>query len=315
MSAPETSTLARLDPQQTTDVLALVAAASQADGTGPLSEHVLLHLRHGGDADSRHVLLTAGTSRALLGYAHLDATDTVLGPVAELVVHPAARGQGLGRRLAVDVTAAAGPRLRLWAHGHHPGAAALAAELGLRVSRELWQLRRSLLSAVPSAQLPPGISVRSFRTGADDEAWVALNARAFASHPEQGTWTVEDLHRRQAEAWFDESGFLLAEREGPGPGTPELLGFHWTKVHGGGTGHGHEPIGEVYVLGVDPTARGLGLGRALTVLGLEYLRGLGLTEVMLYVEATSPASRLYASLGFRLWEADVMYVATSGVRG
>src|SRR5690606_10535850 len=115
--------------------------------------------------------------------------------------------------------------------------------------------------------LPAGVRLRPFRPGADEPAWRSLNARAFADHPEQGRWTLADLRLRMAEPWFDPAGFLLAERETDG----RLLGFHWTKVHAkdpSSTGGEPAPIGEVYVLGVDPQAQGLGLGRALTLAGL-----------------------------------------------
>jgi mycothiol synthase len=170
--------------------------------------------------------------------------------------------------------------------------------------------------------LPEGVAVRTFRPGADEAAWLALNARAFAGHPEQGRWGPADLERREAEPWFDPAGFFLAVR-----GSPEhLVGFHWTKVHGGtdrhrGDGahdgnhthgrnhrHGHEPIGEVYVVGVDPDARGTGLGRALTLVGLGHLRAAGLPEAMLYVDADNTrAIRLYTNLGFTHWDTDVMF--------
>ena len=44
-----------------------------------------------------------------------------------------------------------------------------------------------------------GVGVRSFVVGQDEEAWVALNARAFADHPEQGRLTVADLRLRAGE--------------------------------------------------------------------------------------------------------------------
>ncbi len=179
--------------------------------------------------------------------------------------------------------------------------------------------------------LPPGIALRTFAPGRDDEAWVALNARAFAGHPEQASWTLDDLHRRMSEDWFDPQGFFLAERAGPKgePGSPALVGFHWTKIHGGTqghdhshhaagqghdaqdqppTGHAHDPIGEVYVVGVDTAERGTGLGRALTLTGLIHLRSLGLPEAMLFVDAdNTSALALYESLGFARWATDVMF--------
>jgi mycothiol synthase len=296
-------------------VLALTRAAGDVDGAYPLSEHVTLHLRHGGENPAIHVLAHDGDE--LVGYAHVDPTDAVEGPSAELCVHPLRRRRGLGRALIVEAIAAAeeqdpSGRLRLWAHGDHPSANALALALGFRRSRVLWQLRRSLYTQVPAPELPSGVVLREFRPGLDNDGWLRLNARAFANHPEQGRWSADDLRIRLAEGWFDPAGFLLAERIGDG----ELVGFHWTKVHGTirpardtrDPGHDHEPIGEVYVLGVDPDAQGLGLSIALTLAGLRYLRDRGLDQVMLYVDETNTtAVALYRRLGFAHWSTDVSF--------
>jgi mycothiol synthase len=73
--------------------------------------------------------------------------------------------------------------------------------------------------------------------------------------------------------------------------------------------HGHEPIGEVYVVGVSPTQQGRGLGRALTVAGLRHLRSRGLDQAMLYVEGDNEAARaVYRALGFTWWDTDVMFL-------
>jgi mycothiol synthase len=302
---PAVELVGPLDADEVRAVSALAEAATEADGVRPLSEHVMLHLRYGGDERVRNVLVWKGPR--LLAYGHLDVTDAVAGASAEMVVHPAYRRHGLGRLLVATIRAeTADGRLRLWAHGGHRGAAALAADLGFRQSRALWQMRRSLYAALPTVELPDGVTVRNFEPGRDDEAWVRLNGTAFAGHPEQGGWTVEDLHRRMAEPWFDPHGFFLAERG------DRLAGFHWTKVHGGeGSHHGHDPIGEVYVLGVDPGERGTGLGRALTLVGLQHLRHLGLPDAMLYVDADNAAAiRLYQGLGFTRWETDLMFSIT-----
>ena len=310
----------RLAPDVVERVERLLAAATEADGVQPLSEHVWLHLRHGGEGPDRNLLVVVpGPDGApeVAGYAHLDPTDPVAGPSAEVVVHPAHRGRGFGRLLVEAALAEApGHRLRLWAHGDHPAARALAESLGFSEVRRLEQWRRSLRVPLPDAPVPAGVRLRAFRPGDDDSAWLALNAKAFAHHPEQGGWTARDLHARMAEDWFDPQGFLLAEQDGPG-GEPQLVGFHWTKVHGGtrhdhgdGQGeHGHEAIGEVYVVGVDPDQQGRGLGRALTVAGLRYLRGLGLDQAMLYVEGDNePARAVYRALGFTWWDTDVMFL-------
>jgi len=289
------------------DVQALVAAATEVDGTAPLSEHVLLHLRHGGDAEAAHLLARDGDE--LVGFAHLDLTDPVAGGAGELVVHPEHRRAGLGSRIVQELLDRAGRsevaagRLRLWAHGEHPGAVALATTLGFTQARVLWQMRRSLLAPLAEPHLPEGVRLRPFVVGADEREFLRVNNAAFDWHPEQGGWDLDQVKLREAEPWFDPNGFLLAV-----DAYDRLLGFHWTKVYGDG-GHSHEPIGEVYVLGVDPSARGMHLGAALTLAGLRHLRDGGLRQVMLYVEADNDAAvRVYRDLGFTRWDTDVSYV-------
>ncbi|MFE9693043.1 mycothiol synthase [Micromonospora sp. NPDC005806] len=290
----------RLAPVEVAEVLALARIAGDADGADPLDEHVLLRLR---DPEAPAVHLTArATDNTLTGYAHLDTTDPTGGIGVELAVHPAYRRRGTGRALARGVLAAASGPLRAWAHGDHPSAAALAVDLGFARARVLWQLRRPLTAALPEPVLSDGVELRAFRPGEDDEAWLAVNSAAFAQHPEQGRWTLADLRVRLAEPWFDPAGFLLAADSATG----RLLGFHWTKVH---ERPGSARIGEVYVLGVDPTAHRGGLGRALTTAGLAYLRDRrGLDRVMLYVdESNTAAVALYERLGFARWSAHVNY--------
>lgn len=289
----------RLDDDTVAEVRRLVQAATDADGVRPLNEHVMLHLRYGGDPGAKTALLYE--SGVLSGFAHVDPTDEVEGPSGELVIDPAARRRGYGRMLLDAILMETGGRLRLWAHGDHPGAGRLAASSGFQRVRSLWQMRRSLFAPFPAARVPEGVRITTFETGRDEKEWVALNARAFAHHPEQGAWTVEDVRRREQEPWFDPAGFFLAFRDGT------MTGFHWTKVHGDG-GHGHEPIGEVYVVAVDPAEQGSGLGKALTLTGLAHLRSLGLSQVMLYVDEENRAAiRLYEGLGFSRWDVDVMY--------
>ncbi|RMI12484.1 mycothiol synthase, partial [Cellulomonas triticagri] len=186
-----------------------------------------------------------------------------------------------------------------------PAARALAAAHGLPVTRELWQMALDPLTppAAPPRALPDGVVVRAFEPGRDEDAWVALNARAFASHPEQGRLTRADLADRMAEDWFDPAGLLLAEQDG------RLLASGWTKVPAPAPGAPLE--GEVYALGVDPDAQGRGLGAALTARMLAHLADRGVARVVLYTEGDNhPAIRVYRAAGFERSAVDVVHRLT-----
>jgi mycothiol synthase len=218
-------------------------------------------------------------------------------PEVELVVAPSARRRGVGAALADAVLdAVGGIPLTAWSHGNHPGAAALAARTRFENVRSLWLMRRPGAAALPAASAPPGVTIRAFRPGEDDEGFLAVNAVAFASHPEQGDLDAAGLAERMEEEWFDPAGFLVAEQDG------RIVGVHWTKVE--------ERTGEVYVIGVGPSAQGGGLGKALLVAGLSHLAERGVDEVELYVEGDNTAAiGLYESYGFSHADVDtdVMY--------
>ena len=275
-------------------VRSVLASAASADGVDALDEAALLRLRHHGVEGSE--LWLAGSD----GFAWL--RDGAL----DLVVTPDSRGRGVGAALAAAAVPPTGG-LTAWSHGNHPAAAALAPRFGLRRVRDLGVMRRRLddLPAVAGSAVGSSVDVRAFRVGADEDAFLAVNAAAFADHPEQGRMTRADLDARIAEPWFDPAGFFLAWRG------DELLGYHWTKEH-------REPggdFGEVYVVGIAPTAQGGGLGRLLTLTGLHHLASRGLAEVILYVESdNAPAVAVYERLGFTHAASDthVMYARDAG---
>lgn len=293
MTAPRWQNVLSADEQNA--VRAVVAAAQKADGVAPVGEQVLRDLA---GQSTQHLLVT-DPDGSLAGYLNLSSAGT-----AELVVRPDARRRGIGATLVLAARDRGGSATRFWAHGTLPAAAALAAATHLRSVRELIQMRRPL-AGVPDHVVPQDISIRTYGGPADDPELLRVNNAAFSWHPEQGGWTASDVAQRVSEPWFDPEGLLLAYDEQ----SAELLGFHWTKVHHNGPG---EPLGEVYVLGVDPSAQGRGLGRALTLLGLAHLqRRLGRRDdaaVMLYVESDNVAAiRTYESLGFVLTSVDTAY--------
>jgi mycothiol synthase len=280
----------RLSASEIDQVLALAGAAERADGVYPLSEDVVLRVRGGGDPATH--LLSHDSDGSLAGYAFVDDG------AGELFVGPGVRRRGHGTAL---LAAAGGGPLRFWAHGDEPGAKAFADKNGFQRVRVLWQMRRPLTVALADAPLPAGVTIRHFRPGSDEQAWLGVNSRAFAHHPEQGRWTLDDLRLREEEPWFDPAGFLLAVDI-----EDTMLGFHWTKVH---PAAGDDPaLGEIYVLGVDPGGHRRGLGAALTVEGLRHLAAEGLTTAMLYVdESNAAAVALYRRFGFEIYKADVSY--------
>jgi mycothiol synthase len=287
---PRTTRLSAIDDATASEIRALLALAEDADGVEAVSESFRLAI---GPAREGVVhLVRLDEDDAVVGYAQVAQAG---GPdaVAELVVDPRHRRRGHGRAL-LDEVVALGAR-SVWAHGMLPAATALAAAAGLVVTRELYVMGRPLTAedAVDPA-LPQGFSVRPFEPGVDDEHWVALNAAAFASHPEQGRLTLTDLHERMAQPWFDPAGLLLVVDDTTG----DVVAFHWTKVEP--TTPPAIPRGEVYVVGVDPAYQGRGLGGPVTSLGLAHLARLGLAEVELYVDGDNTAARrTYTRLGFR----------------
>jgi mycothiol synthase len=330
VAAIQVDCVTRLDDRQRSEVLSLVEAATRVDRTEPLSEQVLLGVRGtlptGPEAapspDSRHFLAYADTR--LAGYAHLDRSPAGKARTAEIVVDPTWRRLGVGTTLvhtlekhAVEKHAVEKPPespttvLQLWSHGHLEPARAFAVRDRYSVTRELWKMRRPLRpdERLPAIDLPEGFRARTFVVGQDEEAWLRVNARAFADHPEQGRMTRRDLEQRIAEPWFDASGFLLIE-DTRGR-APALAASHWTKVVPSDDPQVSPTQGEVYVVGVDPLYQGLGLGTAVTILGLEHLRERGITEAILYVDADNRAAiATYTRLGFTRFSVDVMYSPT-----
>lgn len=311
--APVAGGVASAGPTLAESLLSAVEGTTDEDGRPALNEATLLSLRHHGLA-GKTLWVARDEAGRLTGFALADASvpagsgsDVAVGGGVDvnLVVVPQFRRTGVGRALAEAVLQSfADVPLTAWSHGNHPGAARLAEVLGFERTRDLWVMRRPLSPEHPLPEISPagGIVVRPFRPGEDEEAFLAVNAEAFADHPEQGGMTRDDLEERVAEPWFDPAGFFMAEPEdaptheaNAAVESPSLLGFHWTKVHR----DEHPPVGEVYVVGVSPAAQGLGLGKLLTLTGLHHLQEQGLGEVILYVEAdNAPAIRVYSGLGF-----------------
>ncbi len=270
-------------------VLSLGDRCAAVDGARPLNEAAVFNLDERSPA--QHWLIVGDDG--LIAYAQLAADDT-----AQLCVDPAHRRRGHASSLIEHVLASSADRqLGWWSFGALAAAKALSEKLGLHAVRELLIMERDLDEPVPPVELPGGVHISTF-TPADADAWLQVNARAFARHQEQGSMTAADLAARRREPWFDADGFFLAYRG------EKLLGYHWTKIHREST----PPVGEVYVLGVDPEAGRSGIGRALLNRGMAHLAERGLDSVILYVEADEAhVVDLYSSAGFAVVHRDLLY--------
>ncbi len=148
---------------------------------------------------------------------------------------------------------------------------------------------------VPEVPVPAGAILRTFVPGHDEVSWLAQNNAAFADHPEQGAWNLDDLEDRIREPWFDPSGFLILDIDG------RIAASCWTKVHE----LYRDRFGEIYVISVDPHFQGHGLGRVMLSQGLASLRRRGVQRAVLFVDADNVnAQRLYRGFGFVLERED-----------
>jgi mycothiol synthase len=301
VGSPSPTALAPPELASVRDRVARIEARATAAGGHPALGDAVWRDLHAPRPDSAGFLLDE------LAYAHVARADNRAGPdwTLGVVAAPEARGSGARREVLAaalgHVRAEGGGVAVLWLPGATDADDRELATLGLRPDRDLYEMRVALpLRERP--RLAPGVGVRSFEPGRDEEAWLVVNNRAFAGHAEQGGWSRETLERRMREPWFDPSLFLLAFDDAG------LLGFNWMKVH---PPAGADPVlGEIYVIGVDPRGQGTGLGRALAVAGLDAVAERGVTTGSLFCAAgNEPALRLYRSLGFAVHRTDRAYEA------
>jgi len=282
----------------------LLSSAAAADDHPPLPEPQLLAVNGPREARVEEHAVLARAVGGLAGAAFLSPLHD--GSIAlHLAIDPTARGGG-GRALASALVGRAvseappGAPMHLWAMQAGPADDDLARALGFAPERDVLQMRVPLPLAADIVEATRPLVTRPFEPGRDEQAWVHTNNRAFAGHPEQGGWSVEQLRVRMAAGWVELDGFLVADDpEGAG-----FIGSCWTKIHRDRT----PVLGEIYVIAVDPRHHGQGWGRSLTVAGLQSLARRGVTVGMLYTDATNESAiALYRSLGFTVDHVDRSY--------
>ena len=298
-----------LDDEQRRSVLTFVSEVETERGRRPLNDHLYLDLVEGG-RDGFGAVLATDAGR-LVGYAQVSTAHDA--STLEVVTLPNELGAELVGPLATEalslVADDGGGEVQWWIVDGTEAMDGVAREIGFTPGRTLFQMRVGLPLDDALADPGRGVPTRSFVPGRDENAWLEVNNAAFADHPEQGGWDLATLRQREAQEWFDPEGFRLHERDA------RLAAFCWTKVHADAT----PSLGEIYVIAVHPDFAGLGLGKALTVAGLDHLAALGITTGMLYVDADNVAAvGLYRRLGFTTFRTDRAYtrsVAAADTRG
>lgn len=273
-----------LSPAEHAKVAAFLGAAYDA-GAARLNDHLTTDLTNGERDGFRVAIASDGDD--VVGYAQASAAND--GVVVGVVVHPGSHVEP-GMLLAALLSIVPAKTAVTW--WSTEDAADVAAGLGLSPDRRLLHMVRSL-----PIHYVTDVALRAFRVGIDEAEWLEVNNAAFAAHGEQGGWDLAVLEQREREPWFDATGFLLHERGG------RLAAFCWTKLHPGSV-----LVGEIYVIAVHPDFHGHGLGRALTIAGLQHLQSVGARTAMLYVDAANLAAvGLYRALDFSVEHTEVSY--------
>jgi ribosomal protein S18 acetylase RimI-like enzyme len=192
-----------------------------------------------------------------------------------------------GRFRALD--AERGRPLPYWAEARTDDAERLAllARHGYTLDDDFHyvQLVRPLEGALPGGPLPAGYTIRPLAGEAETEAYAALHRAAFASDSMTAAWRRRTL---QAPEYRPELDLVAVAPDG------RLVGFCvcWLSPA--------RRAGQIEPTGVLPTARGLGLSRALLCEAFYRLRACGAERAL--VETNNdrgPALAAYQRAGFR----------------
>ncbi len=291
----------RLSAHDSFAVLDVVEQVERLQGYRPLSDQAWLDLTQAANDHFVAAQVIEPHDGGLIAYAQASETGGVWS--IELVMRPTVDqlfGVAAPRAMVavIDAVRDAGASEIEWlVQDPTPKHEALAVSLGLTPVRRVHQMRCGLPTHIPFE-----LATRPFDPDRDIDTWLHVNNRAFV-RTEQGTWTADSVRSRMTEPWFDPTGFLIHEVDG------RMAGFCWTKIHDGA----EPPLGEIYVIAADPDFQGRGLGRALTLAGLDSLAGRGIRTGMLFVHGSNVAAiRLYDQLGFVIHRTDCVFHAQLG---
>jgi mycothiol synthase len=246
-----------------------------------------------------------------------DAEQPVVDGYLAFRVHPDTRNQGLETALvewaSERVRAVAAERgqpahLRTGLHQTTPEYVAYRRNaleaLGFRPVRWGYKMARSLTDLIPEPHFPPGYTVRPLAGEAEHDQWVDVFNWSFIDH-----WNHHPLTPEQHQYWvrnpsYRLDGDLLAVAE---DGT--FAAFCRCGIDDEDNRHNNRNEGWIDMLGTRRGHRKIGLGRAMLLAGMHWLKDQGVTTAVLSVDAENPsgALRLYESVGFVVTDTTATY--------
>ena len=210
------------------------------------------------------------------------------------------RNRGIGRKLLRacinHAEAIKASELHIQVPSDGTAASHILLSEGFQVVKDYWVMRWQG-DEFPPIKLPDGFSIRPFRLGRDEESLTDLQNAAFGEHWGFCPNTVKEISARVRMKRCDPEGIIFVV-EGSRPS-----GYNWTQRTSTGGWLDRLDIHD----GVHPDYRGRGLGTAVVMAGLEYLKAKNVNTIELEVDSENvPARQLYLKLGFwktqnRLW--------------
>lgn len=262
--------------------------------------------------------IVAEAGGGLIAVAGTDRALRVGRPVYQTWGHvdPAWRRRGIGRAilrenlrrvnqraLALgDVAAGARAEVRGVAGEAEPGHQAILTAEGMVPIRWVFLMLRPTLDDIPEAPLPHGIELRPVEPG-QHRALVLAEDEAFQDH-----WEHRDFSEAGFTALFERSeldtSLWVAAWDGD-----QIAGLVQSWIWADENERLGVQRGWLERISVRRPWRRRGLGRAITAEALRRLRGVGLADAMLGVDADNPtgALGLYESMGFEVAQRSMIY--------